>query len=97
MNKPDPPIEKQNTYAPQHMAFHLANATNNEGLIDESNSLSKSPIVGSIKECKMRVLSFIWNQRVVQGLLQFCSISCSWQYSSFSSMSDTLFVYRKCC
>jgi hypothetical protein len=77
MNKPDPPIEKQNTYAPHHVAFHLANATNNEGLIDESNSLSKSPIVGSMNECKMRVLSFIWNQRVVQGLLQFCNFAQS--------------------
>ncbi|XP_024639889.1 protein PHYTOCHROME-DEPENDENT LATE-FLOWERING [Medicago truncatula] len=67
MENPDPPIEKQNTYAPQHVAFHLANATNNEGLIDESSSLSKSLIVGSMNECKMRVLSFIWNERVVKG------------------------------
>ncbi|XP_058743756.1 protein PHYTOCHROME-DEPENDENT LATE-FLOWERING isoform X1 [Vicia villosa] len=65
--KPDQPIKKQNTYSSQRVAAHLANATNNEGLIDESSSLSKSLLGGSMNACKMRVLSFIWNERVVQG------------------------------
>ncbi|PNY13724.1 protein FAM48A, partial [Trifolium pratense] len=65
MKKPDQPIKKQNTYTPQHLAAHLANA--NEGLVDESSSLSKSLIGGSMNTCKMRVSSFIWNERVVQG------------------------------
>jgi len=98
MNKLDPPIEKQNTYARQHVAFHLANATNNEGLIDESGSLSKSLIVGSMNEYKMRVLSFIWNQGVVRGLLQFFAQSPVLGNIVLSLPCLTLiFFYRKCC
>ncbi|AET01824.2 protein PHYTOCHROME-DEPENDENT LATE-FLOWERING isoform X2 [Medicago truncatula] len=67
MKKPDQLIKKQNTYAPQRVAAHLSNAANNEGLIDDSCSLSKSLTGGSMNACKMRVLSFRWNERVVQG------------------------------
>lgn len=67
MKKPDQLIKKQNTYAPQRVAAHLANAANNEGLIDDSSSLSKSLVGGSMNASKMRVLSFRWNERVVQG------------------------------
>lgn len=94
--KPDQPIKKQNTYSSQRVAAHLANATNNEGLIDESSSLSKSLLGGSMNACKMRVLSFIWNERVVQGLLQLLlSLLFLIMYSFFSCLTLTFF-YRKC-
>jgi hypothetical protein len=99
MKKPDQLIKKQNTYAPQRVAAHLANAANNEGLIDDSSSLSKSLVGGSMNASKMRVLSFRWNERVVQGLLQFLlNLLFLAICSSFYSMSDTHFLlYRKCC
>lgn len=65
--------KKQSTYSPQRVAAHLANATNNEGLIEESSSLSKSLVGGSMNVCKMRVLSFCLPERVVQGVLS-CSL-----------------------
>jgi hypothetical protein len=97
MKKPDQPIKKQKIFMPQHLAAHLANATNNEGLVDESSSLSKSLIGGSMNTCKMRVSSFIWNERVVQGLLQFLlNLLFLAIYSSFSCLTLTFFC-RKCC
>lgn len=62
-------IKKQKrTYAPQHLAALIANASNNEGLIEESISLSKSLMGGSMNVCKMRILSFFVHERVLQGL-----------------------------
>lgn len=60
-------IKKQNTYSPQHLTALIANATNNEGLIEESISLSKSLVGGSMNMCKMRILTFCLPERVVQG------------------------------
>ena len=54
----DYPIKKQNPYAQNNLAALLANATNNEGLPEESISLSKSLIGGSMNACKMRILTF---------------------------------------
>ncbi|RYQ89008.1 hypothetical protein Ahy_B09g095877 isoform C [Arachis hypogaea] len=63
----DYPIRKQNTYSPQHLSAFLANPNNNEGLIEETSSLSKSLIGGSMNVCKMRALSFCLPERVLQG------------------------------
>ncbi|TKY64234.1 hypothetical protein E2542_SST14127 [Spatholobus suberectus] len=60
-------IKKQNTYSPQLLAAYIANATTNEGVIEDSNSLSKSLTGGSMNACKMRILSFCVPERVVQG------------------------------
>ncbi|RDX84764.1 hypothetical protein CR513_34133, partial [Mucuna pruriens] len=62
-------IKKQNTYSPQHLAMHIANATNNEGLIEEPVSLSKSLVGGSMNAHKMRILSFCMPEHVVQGIV----------------------------
>ena len=68
-------IRKQNTYSPQPLAAYLANATNNEGLIDETCSLSKSLIGGSVNVCKMRALTFWLPERVFQGLFEILAQS----------------------
>ncbi|KAG4379569.1 hypothetical protein GLYMA_16G010400v4 [Glycine max] len=65
----DYPIKKQNPYVPNNLSALLANAnaTNNEGLPEESISISKSLIGGSMNACKMRILNFCVPERVVQG------------------------------
>ncbi|KAL2336399.1 hypothetical protein Fmac_010845 [Flemingia macrophylla] len=63
----DYPIKKQNTYSTHQITALIANATNNEGLIEESISLSKSLVGGSMNMCKMRILTFCLPERVVQG------------------------------
>ncbi|XP_019443543.1 PREDICTED: uncharacterized protein LOC109356679 isoform X2 [Lupinus angustifolius] len=63
----DYPTRKQATYSTQHLGACLSNATNNDGIIDETSSLSKSLMGGSMNVCKMRHLSFFFPERVVQG------------------------------
>ncbi|KAF7843627.1 protein PHYTOCHROME-DEPENDENT LATE-FLOWERING isoform X1 [Senna tora] len=63
----DYPIKKKNSYSPQHLSLCLSNASNNEGLKDETKSLSKSLVGGSMNVSKVRVLTFLLPERVVQG------------------------------
>ncbi|XP_028752169.1 protein PHYTOCHROME-DEPENDENT LATE-FLOWERING isoform X2 [Neltuma alba] len=63
----DCPIRKQNSYSPQHVAVCLANASSNEGFKDDTKSLSKSLVGGSMNVSKIRILSFWLPERVVQG------------------------------
>ncbi|KAE9595880.1 hypothetical protein Lal_00030581 [Lupinus albus] len=63
----DYPTRKQTMYSAQHLGACLSNATNNDGIMDETNSLSKSLMGGSMNVCKMRYLSFFFPERVVQG------------------------------
>ncbi|KAK7275550.1 hypothetical protein RIF29_16669 [Crotalaria pallida] len=63
----DYPMRKQNTYSTQLLTEYFSNAMNNDGIIDESSSLSKSLVGGSMNVCKLRHLSFIFPERVVQG------------------------------
>ncbi|XP_014516407.1 uncharacterized protein LOC106774088 isoform X1 [Vigna radiata var. radiata] len=60
-------MKKQNAYVTTHIAPHIANSTNNEGVIDDSISLSKSLIGGSMNACKMRIITLCVPERVVQG------------------------------
>lgn len=60
-------MKKQNAFVTQHITPHLANSTSNEGVIDDSISLSKSLIGGSMNACKMRIITFCVPERVVQG------------------------------
>ncbi|CAL0307891.1 unnamed protein product [Lupinus luteus] len=63
----DYPMRKQNTFSPQLLVACLSNAMSNDGIIDETSSLSKSLTGGSMNVCKMRHLSFFFPERVVQG------------------------------
>jgi len=64
-------MKKQNVYVTSPIAPYIASSTSSEGVIDDSISLSKSLIGGSMNACKMRILTFCVPERVVQGLYQF--------------------------
>ncbi|KAI9119818.1 hypothetical protein K1719_009207 [Acacia pycnantha] len=63
----DYPIKKQNSHSPQDFAVRLAEAFSNEGLNDDTKSLSKSLVGGSMNVSKIRILSFWLPERVLQG------------------------------
>lgn len=67
----DYPIRKLNSYSPQNLAVCLSNASSNEGLKDETKSLSRSLVGGSMNVSKIRVLTFWLPERVVQGMLKY--------------------------
>ncbi|QCE02363.1 Transcription factor Spt20 [Vigna unguiculata] len=60
-------MKKQNVYVTSPIAPYIASSTSSEGVIDDSISLSKSLIGGSMNACKMRILTFCVPERVVQG------------------------------
>ncbi|KAK4269052.1 hypothetical protein QN277_022257 [Acacia crassicarpa] len=60
-------IRKQNSYSPQNVAVRLAEAFSNEGLNDDTKSLSKSLVGGSMNVSKIRISSFWLPERVLQG------------------------------
>lgn len=66
----DYPLRKQNkSWNLPCVADALEKASSNEGLIDDTKSLSKSVIGGSMNVGKIRSISFWFPERVIQGKL----------------------------
>ncbi|KAG7013970.1 hypothetical protein SDJN02_24140 [Cucurbita argyrosperma subsp. argyrosperma] len=69
------PIQKTSTFPAHNLATHLANSSINDDLKDDAcaRKMSKSRTGGSLNACKRRVLTFMLQDRIPQGMVPYAT------------------------